>query len=91
MMMEASPAAALIMPEAGFLLEVVIIVLESKNLPFPVVIDPAAPPDPATAPCPQLHRNDLSPVGCRNCSDLSPVRELRPPRSVQPETEFMRQ
>src|SRR5215475_2839252 len=52
---------------------------------------PRCAPDPATAPCPQLDRNDPLPFGCRNCNDLSPVPVLCPPLSAQPETEFMMQ
>jgi hypothetical protein len=63
--------------------------LESKNLPFQVVIDPAAPP--ATAARPGLDRNNPSPVGCRNCNDPSPLRVLRPPFPAQPATKFMMQ
>jgi hypothetical protein len=59
--------------------------LESKNLPFPVVIRGAS--DPATAPRPQLDRNDPPSVGCRNCNDPSTVPVLRP----RFPTEFMMQ
>jgi SRSO17 transposase len=52
---------------------------------------PRGAPDPATAPCPQLDRNDPSPVGSRNCNDPSTLPVLRPPLSAQPETEFMMQ
>jgi SRSO17 transposase len=52
---------------------------------------PRGAPDPATAPCPQLDRNDPSPVGSRNCNDPSTLPVLRPPLSAQPETKFMMQ
>jgi SRSO17 transposase len=52
---------------------------------------PRGAPDPATAPRPQLDRNDPSSVGCRNCNDPSTVPVLRPPFSAQPQTEFMMQ
>jgi hypothetical protein len=58
---------------------------KSKNPPFPVY-RPRGAPDLAAAPCPQLDRNDPSPVGWRNCSDPSPAPALRPalPRNRRP-------
>jgi hypothetical protein len=65
--------------------------LESKNLPFPVVIDPEAPPNPAAAPRPQLDQHDPSRAGRRDCTQTSEMPALCAPHSQQLEMEFMTQ
>jgi hypothetical protein len=59
-----------------------------KNLAFPVVIDPEAPPDPAAAPRPQLDHHGPSRAGCRDCKQTSEMPALCAPHSQQSEMEF---
>src|ERR1700751_1145124 len=56
-----------------------------QKIGLPSGYRPRGPPDPATAPCPQLDCYDPSPVGCRNRNDPSPVPVLHPPLSAQRE------
>ena len=62
-----------------------------EKSPLPSGYRPRGAPNPATAPRPQLDRNNPPSVGCRNCNNPSTVPVLRPPLSAQPETEFMMQ